>query len=90
MRLRPQADHYSDHPRGVDLLTNANTPSLPFMQTPSGCVDTQSDGVTLRPSHVPPQNAGILALWHTACFHDTGRGLWNVFLQPNGVQKQGL
>jgi len=41
--------------------------------------DTLTDGVTLRPSHVPPQNSGILALWHTAGFHDTGRGLWNVF-----------
>jgi len=43
-----------------------------IIQTPSRGVDTLTDGVTLRPSHVPPQNAGILALWHTACFHDTG------------------
>jgi len=41
-------------------------------------VHTLTDGVTLRPSHFPPQNSGILALWHTACFHDTGRGQWNV------------
>ena len=57
------------------------------MQTPLGGVDPLTDGVMLRPFHVPPQNAGILALWHTACFHDTGRGLWNVFFYS---QKQGL
>jgi len=35
-----------------------------IIQTPLGGVDTLTDGVTLLPSHVPPQNAGILALWH--------------------------
>jgi len=33
-----------------------------IIQTPLGGVDTLTEGVTLRPSHVPPQNAGILAL----------------------------
>jgi len=37
------ADYYSDPRRGVDPLTDANTPSLPLMQTPCRGVDTLTD-----------------------------------------------
>jgi len=74
-------------PTGVDPLTDANTPRCLLWRPPLGGVyrhpESLTDGVTLRASYVPPQNAGILALWHTACFHDTGRGLcfWCILLK---------